>query len=539
MATKITSDNIDATIATAADLNKNAFNISLLGFKMAVNEGLTVFNLVDGIVDEFHDESGIDEAEGSNDTYCASNDLYNNANLTPYSSGFTISSTTESDTSTAGANPAHGTATAGEFTVPTGVSSIDVKLWGAGGGGADHNGDGTSCEAVGGGGGGYVEGTIATTPGTKFDVYVGEGGESAANGGGEEVTGGAFGGGKGNTGTGTAGGGGFSAIMSDGASYSEGTGNPAPGLTPAIFLVAGAGGGGGGHYANGTLPAFGNFGDGYDGSYAFGGAGGGLTGYVGGNSAAQTDDTNRSSGNLQGGGGGQSSGGQGALDTSTRTPGGFLYGGEADGGDANRGAGGGGFYGGGSGGHGNTPQPGYRGGGGGSSYYGNPAVSSGATSGGFSGYQTGRGASNDPSYANPASTEAGDGVRATPIANVKGQDGYALITCNGSTATTSVIVSGTFTANSVPTTSRIVVFEEDVANPTLNTDVIASISRDGGTTFTAATLSDSGYVTGSSGQRILTGQATISGQPSGQSMRWKLNLANNAVKIHGVSLQWS
>ena len=45
---------------------------------MAVNEGLTVFNLVDGIVDEFHDESGTDEGEGSNDTYCASSDFYKN-----------------------------------------------------------------------------------------------------------------------------------------------------------------------------------------------------------------------------------------------------------------------------------------------------------------------------------------------------------------------------------------------------------------------------------------------------------------------------
>ena len=80
---------------------------------------------------------------------------------------------------------------------------------------------------------------------------------------------------------------------------------------------------------------------------------------------------------------------------------------------------------------------------------------------------------------------------------------------------------------------------------TLNTSVSSlcttatSISRDGGSNYTTATLTDSGYVTGSSGQRILTGQATISGQPSGQSMRWKLALANNAVKIHGVSLQWS
>ena len=57
----------------------NEFNISLLAFKMAVNEGLTVFNLVDGVVDEFHDESGTDEAEGSNDLYCSSSDLYKNA----------------------------------------------------------------------------------------------------------------------------------------------------------------------------------------------------------------------------------------------------------------------------------------------------------------------------------------------------------------------------------------------------------------------------------------------------------------------------
>ena len=57
----------------------NEFNISLLGFKMAVNEGLTVFNLVDGVVDEFHDESGTDEAEGSNDTYCATSDYYINS----------------------------------------------------------------------------------------------------------------------------------------------------------------------------------------------------------------------------------------------------------------------------------------------------------------------------------------------------------------------------------------------------------------------------------------------------------------------------
>ena len=125
--------------------------------------------------------------------------------------------------------------------------------------------------------------------------------------------------------------------------------------------------------------------------------------------------------------------------------------------------------------------------------------------------------------------------------NSSGGGGFVILTANDPTGTTSTtfIASNTFTASSVPTISRIVVFEEDVASPTLNTDIIASISRDGGSTFTTATLADSGYVTGSSGQRILTGQATISGQPSGQSMRWKLTLQNNTVKIHGVSLAWA
>jgi hypothetical protein len=107
-----------------------------------------------------------------------------------------------------------------------------------------------------------------------------------------------------------------------------------------------------------------------------------------------------------------------------------------------------------------------------------------------------------------------------------------------STAQNTTIVSSTFTSTSVATNARIVVFEENIDTPTLNTDIIASVSRDG-TNFTNATLSDSGYVTGSSGQRVLTGQVDISGQPSGQSMRWKLQLANNTVKIHGVSLSWA
>ena len=64
---------------------KFLFGIYEIGYFESVIFSLFVFiviinsiNLVDGIVDEFHDESGTDEAEGSNDTYCATSDFYKN-----------------------------------------------------------------------------------------------------------------------------------------------------------------------------------------------------------------------------------------------------------------------------------------------------------------------------------------------------------------------------------------------------------------------------------------------------------------------------
>ena len=107
-------------------------NIALLGFKMAVNDGLTVFNLIDGVVDEFNDESGTDEAEGTNDTYCASGDFYQNVTFTPAcaSAGFSTTAITEPDTSTTGTNPSYGSGTSGVFTVPSGMTSATIQVWG-------------------------------------------------------------------------------------------------------------------------------------------------------------------------------------------------------------------------------------------------------------------------------------------------------------------------------------------------------------------------------------------------------------------------
>jgi len=476
------------TSALESDINSNKFNVSLLGFKMAVNEGLTVFNLVDGVVDEFNDESGTDEAEGSNDTYCGTSDFYTNlADGSPVaiSAGFSTTTITEPDTSTAQTNPTYGAGVFGTFTVPSGMTSATIKVWGAGGGGSND-----SPLNDGGGGGGYTTGNLAVTSGQNLRVSAGEGGAYDTSPTPSHSARALAGGGQTISPTGAAGGGGLSGVFT--SDY--------PGLssTPQAYIVAGSGGGGG-----------------FD---AYGGAGGGDTGHAGDTTSAQT-----SANGDNGGGGGQSGGGQA---TGAAQGGSLFQGGNA--GDNATGGGGAGYYGGGGG---SKPSL-HRAGGGGSGYQGYPGLSGASQT---AGSQTSGAGTGQPGYV------AGTNEGAPHNVETHGEDGYVLITGSYTpqVVSSTTIVSTGFTSSAEASSARIVIFEEDVDTPTLNTDIIASISRDGGTTFTSATLSDSGYVTGSSGQRILTGQADISGQPTGQTMRWKLALANNQTKIHGVSLQWS
>ncbi len=541
---------IKTRLLASGKTEDNEFNISLLGFKMAVNEGLTVFNLVDGVVDEFHDESGTDEGEGSNDLYCASSDLYQNlgpsGSPVSISAGFALTSVTEEDTSEAATNPAHGIGTFGTFTVPAGMTAVSFKIWGAGGA-ADESGDPGGGNSSMSGGGGFASGTLAVTGEQVLKISPGEGGGSTgtpiptpfSNGsntvnrasGKNAMWGGGINSGNCAHCAGGGGGGAAGIFTTDlgplnaDASYT----NKQPGTTPhpqvsapQIYAVAGAGGGST-YWPSGA-------------SKQGGGAGGGLIGKAGGLDTPQNPSGQSSASSGNGGGGSQTAGGSGAAhpDGAGKRDGGLLHGGVSNPGNAVAG-GGSGYYGGGAG----SNSPGYpSAGGGGSSFYGHPQITSGATThGGQPNPQAGTaygGGTADPAYV-PGTNEgkaAGGG---------DGEPGYVLLTgtADPQAVTSTTIVSEPFAAGIVPTTSRIVVFEEDVSTPTLNTDIVASISRNGGSNFTTATLTDSGYVTGSSGQRILTGQASISGQPSGQSMRWKLALANNHVKIHGVSLQWS
>ncbi len=78
--------------------------------------------------------------------------------------------------------------------------------------------------------------------------------------------------------------------------------------------------------------------------------------------------------------------------------------------------------------------------------------------------------------------------------------------------------------------------EDLAADIVINTDLKASVSRDGGTTFTQVTLSDAGEFEKGN---LLTGTVDISGQPTGTDMEWKVETLNNKfLNLHGVGLEW-
>lgn len=226
------------------------------------------------------------------------------------------------------------------WTVPAGVTTVEISLLGAGGAGGRAGGGSTSL----GGGGGVVTGTLTVVPGDTLTIIVGQGGVNdnvreplnhnyrfggGGSGAGNDIHG-SFAWGSG---------GGRSAVRSSNALYG----------TAGDVLTAGAGGGGGWDLTTGA-----------------GGAGGGLIGSSGG-----PGFTTRG-----GGGGTQTSGGVGGGDSEPGVAGIQYAGGYAViTGNSEGGGGGGGYYGG--GGAGNN-----GGGGGGSSFLGSAAYFTGSTTAG-------------------------------------------------------------------------------------------------------------------------------------------------------------
>jgi len=149
----------------------------------------------------------------------------------------------------------------GSFTVPPGVTMIEVELVGGGGGGG---GAGGASAAGGGGAGGYAAGKFTVVPGTVYTVTVGLGGTAGAN----TVTDSANNGGNGGTtsfggllsatgghgGTGAASGGSLQGAAQPGGAGTGGSVNAAGGRGYCAFFVGptvGFGGAGGNSFFGG------------------------------------------------------------------------------------------------------------------------------------------------------------------------------------------------------------------------------------------------------------------------------------------------
>jgi hypothetical protein len=217
---------------------------------------------------------------------------------------------------------------AATWTVPAGVTSIQIVATGGGGGGG-----GTGGGYIGnlGGNGGVVTATVTVSPGDTLNLFVGGGGGAGGNG-----DGGTYGGG--------AGGGGSTNVNVNGGTSSQ--------------VIAGGGGGGAGATNN---PCNGGDANGGNANCASGGSGGaGGIGGAGGNegfgAAAAGGNGNGGAGGSGGANGGSISGGSSGDGTGGGS-GGNASANNAGGGGGGFGGGGAGTYGGGGGGGGGSTGP--------------------------------------------------------------------------------------------------------------------------------------------------------------------------------------
>ncbi len=431
-----------------SDIDNTETNIALLAFKVATGDSLTKFDMVDQVIDEYIDNSGIDTINSTNESLASG-----------YYSGTTTSSgnATGGIVTTYGSTVVHTFATGTTNFVTPGNGVIDYLLVAGGGAGGGQDVGG------GGGGGGMVEVTAASLTTGTHAVVVGPGG-----------------------------------VASNSGSNSNFDGGPSSiGSFPAA--TGGGGGGGGNHCGSQTGRSGGSGGGG-------GWSGGGGAGNAGSFSPVEGYSGHAAhpvGGSAWGGGGGGSgasasanpggSGRQNAYQTGSNIYYGGGGGGGTDGGPVSGGSGGGG-----TGGYrnGNPPR---------SSMHGTDGLGGGG--GGSGGYGGGTGG------------DGGDGVVVIKYAD----DAFLQ-----SSAEDLTLVSTATTAQTEPVTGDVVMLLEDSSGTaTLNTDIKAHVSRDDGTTWAETTLTNEG--TWGTNKKILVARdVDISGQPSGTSMRYKIETFGQA-----------
>ena len=534
-------DGSFASVDTDA-IDTNAFNIGLLGFKMAVNDGLTIFNLVDGIVDEFNDQTGVDTSENVGMNYDSSSDFYRGGNAT------LPSPPTQDITAFTSVGP-H------TYNVEPGTTSVNVLIVGGGGGGG--SGGYNNTKGGGGGAGGLIYyPNYPVTPGGTVAVTVGAGGEGAGynppSPGSAPYTPTARPDGRVGTGE-------FGGYEHPQYTYPMAHTYYSPGQTGSDSsfgpLIGEGGGAGGGWLTSGSHPYMGGVSSETYHEGGSGGAGGASpTSYYGSTGEGKQDENHpipltptilpiNSPGSFG------NDGGLVQPDVPSDSASGVGGGAGGAGGDAEGAVGG-------EGGIGlnyniadGTTSVGYAGGGAGTDVESFPQ----GTSVPFGGGDTNQTNHQQPNWfpGLPGAVNSGGGGAggrninpSSPTGGAYGGDGgpgVVIVKEVQSTFSnpTTTLISDTFTANSTPTKARIVLFAE--ISSTLNSQLSASATRDN-TTFNSITLTDEGYVTGSSGTKIFTGSTPLTGTASPQvQLRWKISgtSLSHVNTIHGVALQWA
>ena len=138
-------------------------------------------------------------------------------------------------------------------------------------------------------------------------------------------------------------------------------------------------------------------------------------------------------------------------------------------------------------------------------------------------------------------------VRLTQTTSVISHIGEVEFYENPVTTSTSATGTATSTANtalSAPTTGDIVLLMENASGTaTLNTDIKAYVSRNGGSGWDQATLVDKGSW-GTNKKILVANNVAFSNSASGTDMRYKIEWANQAsgskeTRVHATSLAWA
>jgi hypothetical protein len=108
----------------------------------------------------------------------------------------------------------------------------------------------------------------------------------------------------------------------------------------------------------------------------------------------------------------------------------------------------------------------------------------------------------------------------------------------GETVNNLTVTSTALTAASAPSSAKLVARVKEIDAITLNTDLIFSVSRDNGATYTAFAMTKK--FTANSIAVYESDDLDISGQPTGTNVKWKAASANNKdFEIHDVYLYWT